>query len=327
MTRASERPDAAAGPCPERERPGPPRGTPDPAPERPGTATGPDPTRERPAPGAAPARTRGDVPTAATGVVAAGTARDRAKAERRSALLAAAARLFAERGFDGVTLEEIGAAAGVSGPAVYRHLAGKQALLGAILVDVSERLLRGGREVAAPLAAPAPTPGATAPCTTADALADTPPSATAERRVAESPRSRAHPASADPASASPAAGHLTSLDPAHVYPASGLLRQLVDFHVAFALAEADVIRVQDRDLDRLSTADRRTVRTLQNAYVEVWTAALAAADPDAETPAERRVRALACFGLINSTPHSVRGVPASRVRPTLTRMALAALRA
>ncbi|WP_333485419.1 hypothetical protein [Microbacterium testaceum] len=112
-----------------------------------------------------------------------------------------------------------------------------------------------------------------------------------------------------------------------MYPASGLLRQLVDFHVAFALAEADVIRVQDRDLDRLSAADRRTVRTLQNAYVEVWTAALAGADPDAETPAERRVRALACFGLINSTPHSVRGVPASRVRPTLTRMALAALRA
>lgn len=283
MTRASERPDAAAG----------------------------------------PARTRGDVSTAATGVVVAGTARDRAKAERRRALLAAAARLFAERGFDGVTLEEIGAAAGVSGPAVYRHLAGKQALLGAILVDVSERLLRGGREVAAPLA----TEGPTAPCTTADTLADTPPSATAERRVAESPRSRAHPASADPASASPAAGHLTSLDPAHVYPASGLLRQLVDFHVAFALAEADVIRVQDRDLDRLSAADRRTVRTLQNAYVEVWTAALAGADPDAETPAERRVRALACFGLINSTPHSVRGVPASRVRPTLTRMALAALRA
>ncbi len=375
MTRASERPDAGAGPergrpdpgaapdpaaerpdparetpDPAAERPDPARGTPGPAAERPGTATGPDPTRGRPDAGAAPARTRSDVPTAATGVVAAGTARDRAKAERRRALLAAAARLFAERGFDGVTLEEIGAAAGVSGPAVYRHVAGKQALLGAILVDVSERLLRGGREVAAPLAAPlategstapcttadrrapVPTPGPTAPCTTADALADTPPSAAAERRVAESLRSRAHPASADPAAwhpgtLDPAAGHLASPDPAHVYPASGLLRQLVDFHVAFALAEADVIRVQDRDLDRLSAADRRTVRTLQNAYVEVWTAALAGADPDAETPAERRVRALACFGLINSTPHSVRGVPASRVRPTLTRMALAALRA
>ncbi|WP_295790153.1 TetR family transcriptional regulator [uncultured Microbacterium sp.] len=315
MTRADERPDAGADPRPARgtpdpapERPDPARGTPDPAPERPGTATGPDPAPERPGPARGnPARARGDVPTAATGVVAAGTARDRAKAERRRALLAAAARLFAERGFDGVTLEEIGAAAGVSGPAVYRHVAGKQALLGAILVDVSERLLRGGREVAAPVASPVATAVPAAPCTTAGPLADTPPSTVADRRVAESPRSRAHPASAD--------------------PASGLLRELVDFHVAFALAEADVIRVQDRDLDRLSPADRRTVRTLQNAYVDVWTAALTAVDPDAETPAERRVRALACFGLINSTPHSVRGVPPSRVRPTLTRMALAALTA
>ncbi len=85
--------------------------------------------------------------------------------------------------------------------------------------------------------------------------------------------------------------------------------------------------MQDRDLDRLSPDDRRTVRTLQNAYVAVWTEALAAALPDAEDPAARRVRALACFGLINSTPHSVRGVPAVRVRPTLTRMALAALTA
>jgi len=223
-----------------------------------------------------------------------GTARDRAKADRRAALLAAAARLFAERGFDGVTLGDIGEAAGVSGPAVYRHFAGKQALLGAILVDVSERLLEGGRRVAE--------------SSTARTAADP---ATAAPRVADSARGRAHTASVADVSGDPSAS----------------LRALVDFHVAFALAEADVIRVQDRDLDRLSPDDRRTVRALQNAYVAVWTEALATALPDAETPAERRVRALACFGLINSTPHSVRGVPAARVRPTLTRMALAALTA
>ncbi|WP_136585760.1 TetR/AcrR family transcriptional regulator [Microbacterium hydrothermale] len=221
------------------------------------------------------------------------TARDRAKADRRAALLAAAARLFAERGFDGVTLGDIGEAVGVSGPAVYRHVTGKQALLGAILVDVSERLLEGGRRVAAAAASPLDRP--------AELPADTPPPPTPGRRVATDIR-----ATADPAAA---------------------LRALVDFHVAFALAEADVIRVQDRDLDRLSPHDRRTVRTLQNAYVAVWTEALAAALPDAEDAAARRVRALACFGLINSTPHSVRGVPAARVRPTLTRMALAALTA
>ena len=75
------------------------------------------------------------------------TERDRAKADRQSALLREAARLFADRGFSGVSLEELGAAVGISGPAVYRHFAGKQALLGAILVRVSEGLRDGGLEV------------------------------------------------------------------------------------------------------------------------------------------------------------------------------------
>ena len=77
------------------------------------------------------------------------TLRSRAKANRREALLSAAARLFAERGYNGVSLEELGAAAGVSGPAVYRHFDGKQALLGALLVGVSEHLSAGGQAVAA----------------------------------------------------------------------------------------------------------------------------------------------------------------------------------
>lgn len=75
------------------------------------------------------------------------TPRSRAKASRRAAILAAAAGLFARHGFNGVSIEELGAAAGVSGPAVYRHFNGKQALLGALLVGVSEDLLAGGRAV------------------------------------------------------------------------------------------------------------------------------------------------------------------------------------
>jgi len=81
------------------------------------------------------------------------TRRSRAKADRRDALLKAAAELFAERGFNGVSLEDLGAAAGVSGPAVYRHFAGKQAVLGALLVGVSEHLLAGGESVVAHAAA------------------------------------------------------------------------------------------------------------------------------------------------------------------------------
>lgn len=75
------------------------------------------------------------------------TQRSQAKADRRAALLDAAAALFSERGFNGVSIEDLGAAAGVSGPAVYRHFASKQAVLAALLVGVSERLLDGGTRV------------------------------------------------------------------------------------------------------------------------------------------------------------------------------------
>ena len=53
----------------------------------------------------------------------------------------AAASLFAVNGFNRVSLEDLGAAAGVSGPAVYRHFPGKQAVLGALLLTVSQDLL------------------------------------------------------------------------------------------------------------------------------------------------------------------------------------------
>lgn len=193
------------------------------------------------------------------------TDRGRAKADRHASLLRAAARLFAERGFSGVSLEELGAAVGISGPAVYRHFANKQALLAAILVGVSERLLAGGREVVEQDA------------TAAEALTD-----------------------------------------------------LVRFHVDFALAEPDVIRVQDRDLASLTDANRHSVRRLQREYVDLWLGVLAQLHPERDD-AELRVSALACFGLINSTPHSVRGVrdtpAAATVRGILESMALAALRA
>lgn len=193
------------------------------------------------------------------------TERDRAKASRQAALLREAARLFAEHGFNGVSLEDLGTAVGVSGPAIYRHFANKQAVLGAILTGVSRRLYDGGRAVVA---------------------ADGPPEEVLERLVA--------------------------------------------FHVAFALEDADIIRVQDRDLESLADDDRHTVRRLQREYVELWVDVLARLHPDA-TEVELRVRAQATFGLINSTPHSVRGLrPTPKedaVRGILTRMALAALRA
>ncbi|WP_460359301.1 SACE_7040 family transcriptional regulator [Mycobacterium sp. ZZG] len=75
--------------------------------------------------------------------------RSRAKSDRRGQLVAAAERLIAEHGYLAVRLEDIGAAAGVSGPAIYRHFPNKEALLVELLVGISTRLLAGGGEVVA----------------------------------------------------------------------------------------------------------------------------------------------------------------------------------
>ncbi|WP_136043887.1 MULTISPECIES: TetR/AcrR family transcriptional regulator [unclassified Microbacterium] len=195
------------------------------------------------------------------------TARDRAKAERSDAILHAAARLFAARGYSGVSLEDIGAAVGVSGPAVYRHFAGKQALLGAVLVEVSEHLVSGGRQV----------------------VENTP---TPDERM----------------------------------------RGLIDFHVDFALGNAEVIQVQDRDVAHLSEADRAAVRRLQRAYIELWVDTLSPLHTAGESGADQeelRLRVQACFGLINSTPHSTRAAARrhSATATVLAAMAEAALRA
>jgi AcrR family transcriptional regulator len=65
---------------------------------------------------------------------------------RREQILATAATLFAERGFHGVSVVELGAACGISGPALYKHFESKDAMLAEMLVDISEELLRVGRE-------------------------------------------------------------------------------------------------------------------------------------------------------------------------------------
>ncbi len=68
---------------------------------------------------------------------------------RRDQLLVAAAKLFAESGFHGATIEEIGGAAGISGPGVYKHFASKDAVLAEMLVGISHYLLDNGRRVVA----------------------------------------------------------------------------------------------------------------------------------------------------------------------------------
>ncbi len=63
---------------------------------------------------------------------------------RREEILEIAVGLFASRGYHGVSMDDIGTAAGVTGPALYHHFAGKEAMLAAALKPVSEGLLNGG---------------------------------------------------------------------------------------------------------------------------------------------------------------------------------------
>ena len=61
--------------------------------------------------------------------------------ERRQQLLDIGRRLFAERGFEGTSIEEIAAQAGVSKPVVYEHYGGKEGLYAVVVDRVVERLL------------------------------------------------------------------------------------------------------------------------------------------------------------------------------------------
>ncbi|MBU9765886.1 TetR/AcrR family transcriptional regulator [Mycobacterium sp. TNTM28] len=190
------------------------------------------------------------------------TRRSKAKSDRRDQLIAAAERLVAERGYLAVRLEDIGAAVGISGPAIYRHFPNKEALLVELLVGISTRLLAGAQAV----------------ITSGENPADT-------------------------------------------------LDDLVDFHLDFVFGEPDLIRIQDRDLAHLPEAAKRQVRRSQRQYVEIWVSVLTQLDPDLATD-DARVMAHAAFGLLNSTPHSVRpAVSKAHSRAILRRMTLAALTA
>jgi len=70
--------------------------------------------------------------------------------ERREQLLDIGRRLFAERGLDGTSIEEIAAKAGVSKPVVYEHFGGKEGLYAVVVdrevsrfVEMATRLLEG----------------------------------------------------------------------------------------------------------------------------------------------------------------------------------------
>ena len=67
--------------------------------------------------------------------------------ERREQLLGIGRKLFAERGFEGTSIEEIAAQAGVSKPVVYEHFGGKEGLYAVVVDREVERLLTTATEI------------------------------------------------------------------------------------------------------------------------------------------------------------------------------------
>ena len=137
-----------------------------------------------------------------------------------------------------MTVDDLGAAAGVSGPALYHHFDGKEALLGEMLIGISQSLL-------------------------------------------------------DRASA------LATANP------QDLLGALIAMHVDFAVEDRQLITVHFRELVNARKADRKRVRDLQNAYVDIWVDALMVVGRNLE-PRTARTVVHAALGLMNSTPHSGR---------------------
>ena len=73
---------------------------------------------------------------------------------RRSEVVATAARLFAERGYDGTSMSELTAATGLAAGGLYHYIEGKDDLLIAICDELLEPLLERAREIVAAEAPP-----------------------------------------------------------------------------------------------------------------------------------------------------------------------------
>ena len=66
-----------------------------------------------------------------------GHAKTKKGARRRDAIIAAASDLFRDRGFHATSLDDIGAVAGISGPAIYRYFESKHDLLATLIEEAA----------------------------------------------------------------------------------------------------------------------------------------------------------------------------------------------
>ena len=74
-------------------------------------------------------------------------ARRKRRPHRRDQILAAATKLFHANGYHATGMDEIGAAAGITGPAIYRHFKSKEDILEKLILDHSQTALEQAHEI------------------------------------------------------------------------------------------------------------------------------------------------------------------------------------
>ena len=173
-----------------------------------------------------------------------------------------------------MTLDEIGAAAGIAGPSVYSHFAGKTELLRTITERIGERLRHDLAESDA----------------AAKVRAD---------GVRESPASSASVSEPVPTTPSLTTPSLTAT------AAIAALADLATRYVTTVLSSRDLVAAYFTEGHNLPDRDRAETRRFQRAYTAHWAALLAVANP-AASPEEIRIRVLAAFAVVNDTARTRR---------------------
>src|SRR5580700_2430005 len=74
--------------------------------------------------------------------------RERRRQQTRDVLVAAATEVFAERGYEGASLEEIAERAGFTRGAIYKNFSGKEDLFFTVIERMNELVIDGFRAIA-----------------------------------------------------------------------------------------------------------------------------------------------------------------------------------
>jgi len=243
--------------------------------------------------------------------------------DRKEQILAAAARLFWDRGYHEVTLDEIGAAAGIAGPSVYSHFAGKTELLRTITERIGERL-RSDADAAGPAGSGAGAGAGTgadadAGPETGGASSDADADAGPETGGASSDAGADADAGSDTAGADTdtdtdtdtgtgtgsAPTFASALAPSAPAAALATLADLASRYVATVLSSRDLVAAYFTEGHNLPDRDRAETRRFQRAYTAQWAALMAVANPGASAE-EIRIRVLAAFAVVNDTARTRR---------------------